>query len=96
MIAIRRLIWDDWNVEHIARHQVTPAEVEATCKSDFILLSGKKGRLVIVGPTWKRRMLAVILDPEPEEGVYYPVTAYPASRKLRRVYQQRKKGGEAA
>ncbi len=28
MIVIRRLIWNSWNIEHIARHDVTPDEVE--------------------------------------------------------------------
>jgi hypothetical protein len=37
-------------------------------------------------------MLAVILDPEEEEGVYYPVTARPASRKERRLYREQKGG----
>jgi hypothetical protein len=40
-------------------------------------------------------MLEVVLDPEPEEGVYYVVTAHPASRKDRALYQK-EKGGEAA
>jgi hypothetical protein len=35
-------------------------------------------------------MLAVILDPEEAEGVYYPVTARPASRKERRLYLETK------
>jgi hypothetical protein len=93
MIVIRRLIWDDWNISHIARHQVTPAEVEAACHSNFVILRGKKGRLVLIGSS-RRRLLAIVLDPEPTQGVYYPVTAYTASRKLRRIYEQIKKGGE--
>jgi uncharacterized DUF497 family protein len=93
MVAIKRLIWDEWNITHIARHGVTPAEVEIVCQGDFILLKGKKGRLVVIGFNQVERMLAVVLDPEPEgTGVYYPVTARPASRKERRLYQQAKKG----
>jgi len=37
-------------------------------------------------------MLAAILDPEPETGVYYPVSARPASRRERRLYQEAKGG----
>jgi uncharacterized DUF497 family protein len=94
MILIRRLRWDDWNIAHIARHRVTPEEVEQVCHGHFVLLRGKKGRVIIVGPTHRRRLLAVVLEPEPEEeGVYYPVTARPAARKERRLYQEWK-GGE--
>ena len=96
MIVIKRLVWDDWNIYHIARHEVTPEEVETVCQGNFITLQGKKGRLVIVGSTAEQRMLSIVLEPEPEEGVYYPVTARPAARKERQIYQQIKKtkGGE--
>ena len=30
-IVINALIWDEWNKEHIARHGVTPEEVEEVC-----------------------------------------------------------------
>ena len=96
MIRIRRLHWDEWNVAHIARHDVTPEEAEEVCHGSFILLHSTKGRAIIVGPTRRGRLLAVVLAPEPEEeDTYYPVTARPAARKERRVYRERK-GGEHA
>jgi len=95
MIIVRRLIWDPGNVAHIALHAVTPDEVEEVCHSEPITSATHHGRLRVVGPTRAGRMLTVILDPEPDQdGVYYPVTARPASRKERRGYQQAK-GGEA-
>lgn len=33
-MIIRKLIWDEWNIEHIARHHVSPEEVEQICKSE--------------------------------------------------------------
>lgn len=90
MVHIRRLIWDESNVPHIARHKVIPKEVEEVCHGSFILLQGKKGRLVLIGLTKKGRMLAVVLDPEEEKGIYYPVTARPAAKKERRLYQRKK------
>ncbi len=94
MIEINRLLWDDWNITHTARHGVLPEEVEETCQGDFVFFESCKNRFLLVGPTRTGRMLAVILDPEPEgKGVYYPVTARPASRKERRYYQE-EKGGE--
>lgn len=93
VVKIRRLIWDEWNIAHIARHNVTPEEVEQVCHIDPVVQRGKKGRLLIFGPTKKGRMLTVILDPEVENGVYYPVTAYKASKKLIKIYLK-EKGGE--
>ena len=96
MIHVKELVWDDWNVAHVARHEVTPVEVEEVCQALGLVLQGSKGRLVFIGPTQAGRLLAVILDPEPEEGegVYYPVTARPAARKERRLYQQHVQGGQ--
>jgi hypothetical protein len=96
MLFIKRLVWDGWNKEHIARHDVTPLEVEKACSSDPLVQLGKKGRLAVTGPTQKGRIITVILDPEIEEDVYYVVTAYPTSRKYRRIYEKVKGGEKAA
>ena len=90
MLTIRRLIWDPWNVSHIARHHVTPEEVEQVCHGQPITSQTYKGRLRVVGPTRARRMLTVILAPTDQQGVYYPVTARPADRKERRHYEQQR------
>ncbi len=94
MLLIRRLIWDPWNVTHIARHGVTPEEVEEVCHGEPVVQVGKKGRSLVFGPTLSGRTLAVVLDPESlPEGVYYPVTARPASRGERAIYAS-ERGGE--
>jgi uncharacterized DUF497 family protein len=95
MIDVRSLKWDSWNKAHIARHGVTRDEVYEVCQSKFVVLAGKKGRAAVVGVTKAGRMLTVILDPEPEEGIYYPVTARSADKKERSKYrQEQEKGGE--
>ncbi len=90
MLIILRLIWDDWNIAHIARHKVIPNEVEEVCFGTPFIQKGDKGRWLLTGPTNAGRMLSVVLDPEDEEGVFYPVTARPASRKERENYQKEK------
>jgi uncharacterized DUF497 family protein len=98
-IRINTLIWEDWNVAHLARHDVTPVEVEQICQGSHIVRQGKKGRLLVIGLTKQGRMITAALDPEEKEGVYYPVTARPASKKERRLYQEeqeKNKGGEEA
>ena len=96
MISIKKLIWDDWNVAHIARHDVVPDEVEQICQTNPLVQKGKKGRIAVTGRTKAERILTAILDPEPEEGVYYPITAHVASRKYRRIYEKEKGGEQAA
>ena len=89
VILIRKLRWDDWNITHIARHKLTPEEVEDMCHKDPLIQAGKKSRILLIGPTAKSRMITVILDPE-GKGKYYPVTARDASRKERKLYKEEK------
>ena len=87
MVSINRLLWDPWNVGHIARHEVTPAEVEQVCTGAFITRQSYAGRLLLIGPTYAERVLAVVLEPL-DDGAHYVVTARPASRRERRRYQE--------
>ncbi len=91
-VVVCRLLWDPWNVGHMARHQVSPEEVEEVCQGDPLVLAGYLDRLILIGPTVEGRMIAAILAPE-DAGVYYPVTARSASRKERALYRREK--GEA-
>jgi uncharacterized DUF497 family protein len=94
MVNVRRLVWDPGNVAHIARHGLSPDQVEEVCQGTPIVRQAYDGRLMVIGPTRHGRMLAIVLDPEPSEtGVYYPVMARAASRKERRAYQEGR-GGE--
>lgn len=93
MFFIRGLDWDDWNKTRIARHEVTPEEVEQVIEGEFIVRPGKQGRLLIIGPTLAARILLVVLEPEGED-IYYPVTARSVDRKERRIYREEK--GDAA
>ena len=85
MISISRLLWDPWNVQHIARHSVTPAEVEQVCESAFIARRSYAGRILLIGPTYANRVLVVVLEPV-DESSHYVITARPASRKERRLH----------
>lgn len=90
MLFVRRLIWDTWNIAHIARHHVIPDEVEEVCHGQPVTSQTYNSRIRVVGPTRNHRMLTVILAPTEEPGVYYPVTGRPADRKERRSYEQQR------
>jgi len=91
MIYVRRLIWDAWNFAHMARHGVVPDEVEEVCHAEYIEREAYKDRVMLIGPTGAGKLLAVVLEPV-DEGIYYAVTARPASRRERRIYQIEKGG----
>ena len=90
-IDVELLRWNDWNISHIARHEVTVREVGEVCESGPLIDGTYKDRLRLLGRTRSGRVLAVILAPE-EDGVYYTITARPASRKERAFYQERSAG----
>ena len=71
MVVIARLVWDSWNVEHISKHDVVQTEVEFACHGDHVVLQSYQERLLLIAPVGTR-MLAVILNPQADEGVYLP------------------------
>ena len=96
MFEIKDLIWDQGNVAHIVRHQVTQEEVEQALSGFCAVRDSYGGRLLVLGRTNAARILAVILHPKGEARSYV-VTARSADRKERTIYQtERERGGEEA
>lgn len=93
MLVVRRLVWDSWNIDHIAKHGVTRDEVNEACHGDYSIRESYGKRLIMISPTKGGRLLAIVLAFK-EEGVYYPVTAWRASGKLHRIYEQEHVKGE--
>ncbi|MBA2775768.1 MAG: BrnT family toxin [Chloroflexia bacterium] len=91
---IDALDWDDWNRAHIAKHQVTPAEVEEVVVGDAIARASYKNRVAVIGLTGTGRMLTVIIGESPHQRhLYYVFSARPASRVERGEYRAAKGGG---
>lgn len=93
-LRIRRLIWDEANVAHIARHHVTPDEVEEICDASHWSkrASGSQKRL-LYGQTDAGRYLLVILSERDEPQVYRTVTARDMTDAERRLYRHHGKKG---
>lgn len=95
-MEITKLEWDNVNEAHmVARHGVSRDEVEEVCISEVVTIEVKKGRLLLVGKTRVGKFLSVVLAPK-GEGIFYPVTARPASRKERAYYDEQRGGEQAA
>ena len=93
---IESLEWDNFNKEHIKKHDVTPQEVEEAIQGEILVLQAKKGRFFIVGTTEENRALSIVLAPKHPQGTYYPVTARPASRKERKLFTEREEVEQVA
>ncbi len=81
------MLWDDWNVDHIKKHQVKPEEVNQVLKSKTKTLKSYQKRLLILGKTKNKRLLTVVLAPE-KDNKYYLVTARDMSKKERKYYRK--------
>jgi len=67
-IIIKEFIWDEYNLEHIRKHNVSQEEVEAVAKNIVTHKKAKKGRYVIIGRVGTR-MLSVIINRK-KTGIY--------------------------
>jgi len=88
-MIIGKLIWDEWNIEHIARHSVEPEEVEEVCRSKNLFTKGRSGSYKMVGQTENGRYLTIILSLRPK-GNFYPFSARDADDKERRRFKNEK------
>ena len=85
---IRRLHWDERNTAHIARHGVSPEEVEEVLRGKYVPGTAYGGRESVIGHTVSGRMLTLFLHNFGQRG-YYPVTARDASRQERFEYARK-------
>ena len=88
-IVIKKLIWDEHNVEHIKKHNVTVIEVEEIAKSTVTHKKAKKGKYLIIGRAGSR-ILSVVIGRQ-GLGIYYPVTARDSDKKERRFLYEKEK-----
>ena len=92
-LGIESLTWDDWNLVHITKHEVSPQEVIEVVFGAAIVIPTYKDRHQLVGLTSSGHVLSVDVGPVPgEPHTYYVFSARPASRKERREFAQAQEG----
>lgn len=84
--------WDEQNIEHLAQHDVTPAEFEfvvvhtQTVELDYDVTESGEERFRVIGMTHLGRMLIVVYTIR--QGRIRAVTAFSASRKAISQWQR--------
>lgn len=94
-MEISEFEWDDDNIEHIARHEVAPGDVEDVAFDDDPWVKrGKKGTRYMLGYTIAGRYLFVVyvLRGKGAKGVARVVTAMDMDDKTRKLYRKRRRG----
>lgn len=88
-IKIKELIWDEYNIEHIKKHNVTVSEAEEAVENFIVHKTGKKGRYIAMGRSGTRLISLIVR--RVSSGVYYLVSARDSSKKERReIYEKEK------
>lgn len=86
-ILITKLIWDSWNTNHIAKHNVSVQEVEiALSDPKAVFLGTYNNRIMALGRA-KKRLLAVVMSKN-EKNAYYVVSARDMADKERKIYRK--------
>ncbi len=86
-MIIKQLVWDEWNINHIAKHDVDPEEAEEVCSSRNLFEKGRDGTYQIIGQTQNGRYLNIVVVPR-KSGLY-PVTARNADNKEKSRFKKK-------
>lgn len=89
--------WDEHNTAHIARHQVTPEEVEDVFLGKFEILRNREKTYLALGSSATGRYLTVVfvVKKTSDGPVIRVITARPMSRAEKRGYAKRAKKSKA-
>ncbi|HRQ41193.1 MAG TPA: hypothetical protein PLD25_25020 [Chloroflexota bacterium] len=90
-MRIRQIIWPEDRIEHIARHHITPEEVEAVCFGRALVQraksEGENPFYYVLGQTEAGRYLFCVII-QFSDGNGYPVTARPMTDSEKRRFQK--------
>jgi uncharacterized DUF497 family protein len=90
-MEIREFEWTDRNIEHIARHNVSPDEVEDVAFDDEPWIrKGRKGTRYMLGYTIGGRYLFIVYSLN-SKGIARVITAMDMDEKTRNLYKKRGK-----
>ena len=80
------LIWDDWNVQHIARHGVEVYEVEEAIEN---IRYSRRSReyIMVLAQTYSGRHLTIIIDHE-GRGYWYTVSVRDMTTAERQLFRR--------
>lgn len=87
-MLIQGLNWDDENIEHINKHNVSPSEVEDVCYGIHFSRRESKGRYILSGQSTSGRYLNVVLELV-NDAIYRPITAFDMSENYKLRYRKR-------
>ena len=97
-LIVDTLVVEEDRPAHIAKHNVSIAEIVEVLTGDYIFFPGRENRWLLIGKTEKQAVLTIVLGERTNPNTYGLITARPADRKERQLYAEyeAKTGGEEA
>ena len=90
-MEVREFEWDDRNIEHIARHNVSPDEVEDVAfEEEPWIRKGGKGTRYMLGYTIGGRYLFIVYSFK-NKGIARVIATMDMDEKTRKLYKKRGK-----
>ena len=89
-VAASRFIWDEWNLDHIARHGVSPWEVEQVLAHPRVERRVRRGARAAYGQSDAGRHLLVVYRPR-GRGRVFVITARDMSHREKQNYRRTRK-----
>ncbi|WP_280500250.1 hypothetical protein [Nocardia farcinica] len=80
--------WNDQAEAHIARHDITPAEVEEAAQKPYRLSKGRDNTTLLFGQTYDGRYILVVMN-EAMDGRWYVVTARDMDDSEQKAYKRK-------
>lgn len=90
-VGVLALQFDQANVDHLARHDVTPQQVQDVLLKAprfFRNLPDRSGTHVIVGPNSEGTFFFIVLAPTGQRGNWRPVTGWRLGRRAQDLYER--------
>jgi len=87
-VVISGFEWDDANVEHIERHEFTPAEVEEVFAGNHKVRRARQKRYIALGETLDGRLAFVVFRRLPG-GLVKVITARDMEDSERRLFRRK-------
>jgi len=86
-VRVVQFEWDDWNIAHIAQHNVEPDEVEEVFVNFHIIRKSHQGKKIAYGQTLDGRYLFVVFVYR--DSRMYTITARDMTKREKQFYRRR-------
>ena len=88
-MRIEEFEWNNWNIEHIAKHAVSSQEVEEACYRRPLIKKSKDGLYLVYGQTYTGRYLLIVLKYK-SQSLVYVITAREMTRSEQKLFLSRR------